>query len=136
MAEQRTGQPAGLEATAFDSQTGSRPGPSAREFGDFGLEDEADPLESGDNFQSLRHVTVRVTAVLGKTRLEVGELMKMKAGAVVDLNRQVGEPIDLYVNNRFIARGELIVIDGNIGISVTELIQSESALREATENRS
>lgn len=73
--------------------------------------------------ESIYDVPVKVTAVLGKTRMNVAELMSLDAGAIIELDRRVGEPIDLYVNDRLIARGELVMVDGVLGVTMTEVVK-------------
>jgi flagellar motor switch protein FliN/FliY len=66
---------------------------------------------------------VRLTAVLGKTRLSIAELMKLDAGSIIELDRRVGEAIDLFVNDKLIARGELVMVDGALGVTMTEVVK-------------
>ena len=73
--------------------------------------------------ESIYDVPVKVTAVLGKTKMNVGELMALDAGSIIELDRRVGEPIDLYVNERLIARGELVMVDGALGVTMTEVVK-------------
>ena len=73
--------------------------------------------------ESIYDVPVKVTAVLGKTRMNIAELMSLDAGAIIELDRRVGEPIDLYVNDRLIARGELVMVDGALGVTMTEVVK-------------
>ena len=73
--------------------------------------------------ESIYDVPVKVTAVLGKTRMNINELMTLGAGAIIELDRRVGEPIDLYVNDRLIARGELVMVDGVLGVTMTEVVK-------------
>jgi len=77
--------------------------------------------------ESIYDVPVRVTAVLGKTRMNVADLMKLDSGAVIELDRRVGEPIDLYVNDKLIARGELVLVDGVLGVTMTEVVKEADA---------
>ncbi|MEL7486972.1 MAG: flagellar motor switch protein FliN [Pseudomonadota bacterium] len=74
------------------------------------------------SLNSVYDVPVTVSAVLGKTRIDVASLMRLGDGAVIELDRKVGEPIDLYVNDRLIARGELVMVDGSLGVTMTEII--------------
>ena len=78
------------------------------------------------SLHSIREVPVTVSAVLGKKKIDISSLLKMETGTIVDIDRKVGEPIDLYVNDTLIARGELILVDGNLGISMTEIIQNDA----------
>ncbi|MEL6790082.1 MAG: flagellar motor switch protein FliN [Pseudomonadota bacterium] len=78
----------------------------------------ADPI----SMDELYDVPVTVSAVLGRRRMDVASLLDLEAGALIDLDRKVGEPVDLYINNQLIARGELVIVDGGLGISMTEII--------------
>lgn len=69
-------------------------------------------------------VPVKISAVLGKKRLTISELNALGPGAVIELDRRVGEPIDLYVNDRLVARGELVLVDGVLGVTMTEIVKS------------
>ena len=57
--------------------------------------------------------------------MQVNQLLKLGRGAVIELDKKVGEPIDIFVNNRLIARGEVVVVDDRIGVTMTEIIKSE-----------
>lgn len=70
-------------------------------------------------------VPVRVQAVLGRARMPVGELLRLKSGMVIELDRKVGEPVDIFVNDRLIARGEVVLIDDSLGITLTEIVQQD-----------
>jgi flagellar motor switch protein FliN/FliY len=75
--------------------------------------------------ETVYDVPVKVAAVLGKTRMNVAALMKLGEGAIIELDRKVGEPIDLYVNDRLIARGELVMVDGSLGVTMTEIVKED-----------
>lgn len=68
-------------------------------------------------------VPVRVQAVLGKSSLEVNQLLKIAPGAVIELDRKVGEAIDIYVNDRLVARGEVVLVEEHLGVTMTEIIK-------------
>jgi len=68
-------------------------------------------------------VPVNVSAVLGKTSIELNSLLKLKAGSVVELERKIGEAIDIFVNDRLVARGEIVVVDDRLGVTMTEIIK-------------
>lgn len=70
-------------------------------------------------------VPVKVSAVLGRSQMEVSDLLKLGKGTVVELDRKVGEAIDIYVNNRLVARGEVVLVDERLGVTMTEIIKSE-----------
>ncbi|WP_421790648.1 flagellar motor switch protein FliN [Hyphobacterium sp.] len=73
-------------------------------------------------------VPVNVSAVLGKTQIELNSLLKLKAGSVVELERKVGEAIDIYVNDRLVARGEIVVVEDRLGVTMTEIIKDGDAV--------
>jgi len=68
---------------------------------------------------------VQISAVLGKSTMQVSQLLKLGRGAVVELDRKVGEAIDIYVNNRLVARGEVIVVEDRLGVTMTEIVKSD-----------
>ncbi|MGD2132881.1 MAG: flagellar motor switch protein FliN [Maricaulaceae bacterium] len=72
-------------------------------------------------------VPVNISAVLGKTSVDVASLLHLKAGSILELDRKVGEAIDIYVNNRLVARGEVVVVDDRLGVTMTEIIKSGDA---------
>jgi flagellar motor switch protein FliN/FliY len=72
-------------------------------------------------------VPVHISAVLGKASMSVAQLLKLNAGSVLELDRRVGEAIDIYVNNRLVARGEVVVIDERLGVTMTEIIKDGDA---------
>ncbi|MEL6212718.1 MAG: flagellar motor switch protein FliN [Pseudomonadota bacterium] len=72
---------------------------------------------------SVYDVPVTISAVLGKTKIDVGSLMRLGDGAIIELDRKVGEPIDLYVNDRLVARGELVMVEGSLGVTMTEVVK-------------
>lgn len=88
----------------------------------FAIEDGADSLES---LGAIYDVPVQVSAVLGKTSLPISQLIKLGRGAVLELDRKVGESIDVVVNNRLIAKGEIVIVEERIGITMTEIIKSD-----------
>ena len=68
-------------------------------------------------------VPVHISAVLGRASLSVAQLLKLAQGSVLELDRKVGEAIDIYVNNRLVARGEVVVVDERLGVTMTEIIK-------------
>ena len=72
-------------------------------------------------------VPVSVSAVLGRARIDVGELLKLKPGAILELDRKVGEAIDIYVNDRLVARGEVVLVEERLGVTMTEIIKPDRA---------
>lgn len=86
-----------------------------------------DKPHSGQDLEAVYDIPVRVSAVLGKSSMQVNELLKLGRGAVVELDRKVGEAIDIYVNDRLVARGEVVVVDDRLGITMTEIIKTQKA---------
>ena len=84
-----------------------------------------DRMGSAPSLAALNDIPVKVQAVLGGASMLIDQLLGMRAGAVVELDRRVGEPIDVIVNGRLVARGELVVIDGALGITLTEIVKQE-----------
>jgi len=78
-----------------------------------------------DDLHAVFDVPVKVQAILGRARMDIGELLRLKPGMVVELDRRVGEPVDIFVNNRLIARGEVVLIDSALGITLTEIVRQE-----------
>jgi flagellar motor switch protein FliN/FliY len=87
---------------------------------------QPDSVQRGaQDLEALFDVPVQVSAVLGRARMDVGELLKLGPGAVLELDRKVGEAIDIYVNNRLVARGEVVLVEDKLGVTMTEIIKSE-----------
>lgn len=89
------------------------------------VEDEGD--KSAADLAPVFDVPVNISAVLGKSYMSVSQLLKLGQGSVLELDRKVGEAIDIYVNNRLVARGEVVVVDDRLGVTMTEIIKSEDA---------
>jgi len=85
----------------------------------------SDLPRSAKDLEAVYDIPVRVSAVLGKSTMQVSQLLKLGRGAVVELDRKVGEAIDIYVNNRLVARGEVVVVEDRLGITMTEIIKAE-----------
>ena len=75
--------------------------------------------------EAVYDIPVQISAVLGKSTMQVSQLLKLGRGAVVELDRKVGEAIDIYVNNRLVARGEVVVVNERLGVTMTEIIKSD-----------
>lgn len=77
------------------------------------------------DIDAIYDIPVQISAVLGKSTMQVSQLLKLGRGAVVELDRKVGEAIDIYVNNRLVARGEVIVVEDRLGVTMTEIVKSD-----------
>jgi flagellar motor switch protein FliN/FliY len=85
-----------------------------------------EPLtRSAADLEAVFDVPVQVSAVLGRARMDVGSLLNLGPGTVLELDRKVGEAIDIYVNNRLIARGEVVLVEEKLGVTMTEIIKAE-----------
>lgn len=90
------------------------------------VDDDFDIPTSTSDLEAVYNIPVKVSAVLGKTQMKVSQLMKLNKGAIIELDRKVGEAIDIYVNNNLVARGEVVVVDDKLGITMTEIVKSAS----------
>jgi len=86
-------------------------------------QDSGDDAEDCGDLEAIFDVPVKVSAILGITNLTVNQLLKLGSGSVVELDRKVGEAIDIYVNNRLVARGEVVLLEDKLGITMTEIIK-------------
>jgi flagellar motor switch protein FliN len=100
---------------------------------DLGLEEmkpepprDVEPIteRSAADLEAVFDVPVRVSVVLGRTRMPIAKLLKIDVGTVVELDRQVGEAVDIYVNDRLVARGEIVLVEDRLGVTMTEIIKA------------
>lgn len=109
---------------------------AGRDGGDLPLESHtADRRKETDEDPNAQHgaaeleavfdVPVRVSAVLGRARMNVHDLLRLAPGAVLELDRKVGEAIDIFVNDRLVARGEVVLVEEKLGVTMTEIIKAE-----------
>jgi flagellar motor switch protein FliN/FliY len=91
--------------------------------------DAAPPVETrpqtAKDLEAVYDIPVQISAVLGRATMQVSQLLKLGRGAVVELDRRVGEAIDIYVNNRLVARGEVVVVDERLGVTMTEIVKAD-----------
>ena len=88
-------------------------------------EPEGPTTRIAEDLEAVFDVPVQVSAVLGRARMEIGNLLKLGPGTVLELDRKVGEAIDIYVNNRLVARGEVVLVEEKLGVTMTEIIKAE-----------
>ena len=105
-----------LALPEFDASTGLAP-----------FEGGVPEEKSAHDLAPVFDVPVNISAVLGRAHLSVAQLLKLGPGAVLELDRKVGEAIDIYVNNRLVARGEVVVVDERLGVTMTEIIKDGDA---------
>src|ERR671938_67520 len=92
---------------------------------DIGYNEDENAARIAADLEAVFDVPVQVSAVLGRSRMDVGELLKLGPGTVLELGRRVGEAIDIYVNNRLVARGEVVLVEDKLGVTMTEIIKAE-----------
>ena len=85
--------------------------------------EEGEPM--AEDVTAIYDIPVQISAVLGRSTMQVSQLLKLGRGAVVELDRKVGEAIDIYVNNRLVARGEVVVVEDKLGVTMTEIVKSD-----------
>jgi flagellar motor switch protein FliN len=91
------------------------------------MEADGQTTRIAGDLEAVFDVPVQVSAVLGRARMEINELLKIGPGTVLELDRKVGEAIDIYVNNRLVARGEVVLVEEKLGVTMTEIIKAERA---------
>lgn len=90
------------------------------------VDDNALKVATSQDLEAVYEIPVKIAAVLGQATMQVNQLLKLGRGAVVELDRRVGEPIDIYVNNRLVARGEVVIVEDRLGVTMTEIIKSNN----------
>lgn len=74
------------------------------------------------NIDSLLDVSVEISVEIGRTKMSIGELLALSKGSVVELNRLAGESVDVYVNEKLLGKGEIVVVNERLGVRVTEIV--------------
>ena len=92
---------------------------------DIGYNEDEHASRIAADLEAVFDVPVQVSAVLGRSKMDVGDLLKLGPGTVLELDRRVGEAIDIYVNNRLVARGEVVLVEDKLGVTMTEIIKTE-----------
>jgi len=88
-------------------------------------EEEIHGPQSAADLEAVFDVPVRISAVLGHSKMHVSDLLKLASGTVLELDRKVGEAIDIYVNDRLVARGEVVLVEDKLGVTMTEIIKTD-----------
>lgn len=132
MSDEETPQEGRTQGKADDTQSGGEGGMTLNEIdSDAGAVEE--PIENefaigepmAGDVNAIYDIPVQISAVLGRSTMQVSQLLKLGRGAVVELDRKVGEAIDIYVNNRLVARGEVVVVEDKLGVTMTEIVKSD-----------
>ena len=104
----------------LDQESGAMPPVDPSTFAENG-----DASRGAADLEAVFDVPVQVSAVLGRAKMDVGDLLKLGPGTVLELDRKVGEAIDIYVNNRLVARGEVVLVEDKLGVTMTEVIKTD-----------
>lgn len=102
----------GSEPAFFDDLNGAKPGKTADRGLDFLLD-----------------IPLEISVELGRTRMAIGDLLKMGQGAIVELNRLAGEPVDVFVNGKLLGKGEVVVADEKFGVRLTEIVSPSDRVK-------
>lgn len=89
------------------------------------LDIDTSSTHSAPELEAVFDVPVRVSAVLGRSKIPIADLLKLSTGTVIELDRKIGEAIDIFVNNRLVARGEVVLVEDRLGVTMTEILKSE-----------
>jgi flagellar motor switch protein FliN/FliY len=100
-------------------------GPAPPPSSDVGYNEDEYASRVAADLEAVFDVPVQVSAVLGRSKMDVADLLKLGPGTVLELDRRVGEAIDIYVNNRLVARGEVVLVEDKLGVTMTEIIRTE-----------
>ncbi len=87
------------------------------------------PKEEKRNLEMLMDIPLRVTVELGRTKRTIKEILELSSGSIVELDKLAGEPVDIHVNQKLIAKGEVVVIDENFGVRVTDIVSQTDRLK-------
>ncbi|AZV42283.1 flagellar motor switch protein FliN [Peribacillus asahii] len=82
------------------------------------------------NLNMLMDIPLQVTVELGRTKQSVKDILELVSGSIIELDKLAGEPVDILVNSRLIAKGEVVVIDENFGVRVTDIVSQNDRLQE------
>lgn len=77
------------------------------------------------NLDTIYEIPVNVTVVLGRAKMSVNQLLKLGRGAVIELDKKVGDAVEIFINDRLIAKGEVVIVDERVGVTITEIVKAE-----------
>ena len=94
------------------------------------LAEQAEPQgESKTSLELIMDVDVPVSVELGRTEMPIGQILGLGPGAIIELNKMASDPVDLFVNNTLIARGEVVVVDENFGMRITTVVDPKQRIK-------
>jgi flagellar motor switch protein FliN/FliY len=86
---------------------------------------EAHVERSAADLEAVFDIPVRISVVLGRTKMAVSNLLRLDTGTVIELDRQVGEAVEIFINDRLVARGEIVLVESKLGVTMTEIIKPQ-----------
>lgn len=113
-------------AAALEEQNNAANAPAAFEELDEGV---AANGEGSQNLEFLLDIPLKVTVELGKTTMIINDMLQLSQGSVVELNKTAGEPVEIYVNEKLLGKGEVIVVNERFGVRVTEIISQADRIK-------
>lgn len=102
----------------------------AKKEGDGGGGDSVDDDNQDRNLQMILDIPLRVTVELGRTKMPVSDLLNLAQGSVIELNKLAGEPMEVFVNDKLIARGEAVVVNEKFGVRLTDIISTRERVEQ------
>ncbi|MCJ7507511.1 MAG: flagellar motor switch protein FliN [candidate division Zixibacteria bacterium] len=90
---------------------------------------KGEKLGEKQNIQMVLDVTLPISIELGRTAMSIGEILELGPGSVVELEKLAGEPVDVLVNEKVVARGEVVVVDENFGVRITQLVSKSDLIK-------
>lgn len=117
---------ANLADSALGGDTDGAMGAQPFAMPDFGA---SEPTSAAHDIDLLSDVALTVRIELGRSRMLVEDVLRLDSGAVVELDKLAGDPVDVYVNNRYVARGEVLVLNDNFCVRINEILSKEDEER-------
>lgn len=75
--------------------------------------------------EAVYDIPVQISILLGKSRMTISQLIKLGKGSVIELDKKVGDPVDVFINDKLVAKGEVVIVEDRIGVTLTEIVKTE-----------
>ncbi len=85
--------------------------------------------ENIEEFEKVSDISVDLTTDLGQTTLTTGEILKLKKGSIIDLNKPAGESVEIFINNKVIGKGEVMVYEDNLAVRINEILDADTIIK-------
>ncbi len=82
------------------------------------------------NMDSLLDISVEISVEIGRTKLTIGELLALSKGSIIELNKIAGESVDIYVNDKLLGKGEIVLVNERLGVRVVEILTPKERVQE------